>query len=46
LCQRGRTDGDCCKQRKSEYFSYRYAGLHVGVIVMKTANPRIVPVWS
>ena len=22
LCQRGRTDGDCCKQRKSEYFSY------------------------
>ena len=31
LCQRGRTDGDCCKQRKSEYFSYRYAGLHVGV---------------
>jgi len=31
LCQRGRTDGDCCKQRKSEYFSYRHAGLHAGV---------------
>ena len=31
LCQRGRTDGDCCKQRESEYFSYRHPGLHVGV---------------
>ena len=40
------TDGDCCKQRKSEYFSYRHAGLHVGVSFMKTANPRIVPVWA
>ena len=46
LCQRGRTNGDCCKQRKSEYFSYRHAGLHVGVSFMKTANPRIVPVWA
>jgi hypothetical protein len=35
LCQRGRTDGDCCKQRKSEYFSYRHAGLHVGVCSWK-----------
>ena len=35
LCQRGRTDGDCCKQRKSEYCSYRHAGLHVGVSFMK-----------
>jgi hypothetical protein len=31
LCQRGRTDGDCCKQRKSGYFSYRHAGFHAGV---------------
>ena len=39
LCQRGRTDGDCCKQRKSEYFSYRHAGLHVGVSFMKNRQP-------
>ena len=26
LCQRGRTDGDCCKERESEYFSYRHGG--------------------
>ena len=44
LSQRGRTGGDCCKQRKSEYFSYRHAGLHVGVSFMETANTRIVPV--
>ena len=31
LCQRGRTDGDCCKQRKSEHFSRRHADLHVGI---------------
>jgi hypothetical protein len=46
LCQRGRTDGDCCKQRESEYFSYRHAGLHVGVSFMETANTRIVPIWA
>ena len=46
LCQRGRTDGDCCKQRESEYFSYRHAGLHVGVSFMQTANTRIVPIWA
>ena len=40
LCQRGRTDGDCCKQRKSEYFSYRHAGLHVGVSFMKKPPTR------
>jgi hypothetical protein len=44
LCQRGRTDGDCCKQRESEYFSYRHAGLHVGVSFMETASTRIVPI--
>ena len=46
LCQRGRTDGDCCKQRESEYFSYRHAGLHVGVSFMETASTRIVPIWQ
>jgi hypothetical protein len=40
LCQRGRTDGDCCKQRKSEYCSYRHAGLHVGVSFMKKPPTR------
>ena len=46
LGQRGRTDGDCCKQRESEYFSYRHAGLHVGVSFMETASTRIVPIWA